>query len=242
MTNETAGTPVPNSDGAEVDIKSIPAHLLPIQDFSVPGLNSKGESLPDGLNIPVITERSKRLPQPIEFSKPPSKKHPTVSPDGTMDVTYYKGNLPSFRVIFPWGVAANFVKHVYATTDLKEIEYLDDEAENIGLLKATGVMDVEELTNPMVAFKNKIIREFLAEQAQQRAVANNPMNDAGMSDPKFAMAGIGAASTRMAIDPAAMMAAAANAAAPEGGGAQTFQVGDVRGHLASIQARMGKKG
>jgi len=214
------------------NLQDIPAHLLPVQDFATPSTES-------GIGVPPApTARPKMLPQPIEFSAPPSKRRPAVSVDGTVDVTYYKGQLGSFRVIFPWGAAANFVKHVYATTDQREIDYLDEEAENIKLLKATGIMDVEELTDPMLAFKNKIIREFLAEQAAQRLRANNPTNDAGDSDQKFRM---NSANTSHAIDPAAMMAAAQQAASPEGGGAQTFAPGNIRQHLADLQARAGKK-
>lgn len=154
-----------------------------------------------------------------EFKPIPKKGTKLV---GNVKMTYYKHPMGSARYGFRSGKEASFVNHIFATQDPAMIAELDDEAEHIGLLKATGWVNAQELVDPKLAYDNRIIREYLAKQANERAAALNPNNDRGdYAQPR----GVGAANTRSAIsaDAAVSMAASADAAASTGN-PQTFEI------------------
>lgn len=186
---------------------------LPVEDFKVPGIG------PVTLT-PNIGVRSSRLPHPIEFSVPSNPNAMKLTAEGDLQVTYYKHPLGSCRYIFKDGKAANFVNHIYATTDINQIAELDAEAHHIGLLKATGILDPRELTDPLVALRNKFYREFLEDQRLDRLRANNPDNDAGTN--LSAGPRVNAAGTKFAITSPEAMAAAAAGMQATAGNAKTF--------------------
>lgn len=210
---------------------TLPSMPIPVSDFKTPGTSP--------VIIPADTgTRSTRLPAPIEFSVPPNPNAKGFNADGNLEVTYYKHPIGSCRYIFKDGRAANFVNHIFATTDKAQIAELDQEAHHMGLLKAEGILDPLELTDPMVALRNKYFREFLALQAEERARANNPLNDAG-NNIKEGGPRVNAAGTGYAVSGVEMMAAAAAAATPTAPGAAKFNLNPQQSTaMAGLRARL----
>lgn len=170
------------------------------------------DNYPDELQAPAIND-FKPIPRPNQ-----------ENPDGPIKMTYYKHPMGSARYGFRSGGEATFVNHLYATSKQEEIDELDSEAHHIGLTKATGMVHAAELTNPELAFKNKIIREYLVKQRAGMLTATDPGRDLGeYVQPR----GVGAANTRgaMPADVAMSMVAtdAANVAAATGE-PQTFAI------------------
>lgn len=155
--------------------------------------------------------------------------------DNLLSVTYYWTPKESCRYVFKDGKVAEFVNHIFPTMDVAQIAELDKEMQVLELKKATGLIEAEELTDPMQAMKNKIIREFLAKQAQRRAIANNPNNTPGDYTTK---PGVSAANTRMAISADVAMSAMASAAAPESSGVAMFPAAPTGPSISTLQARV----
>lgn len=155
--------------------------------------------------------------------------------DNLLSVTYYWTPKESCRYVFKNGKVAEFVNHIFPTMDQEQIDELDKEMKVLELKKATGLIEAEELTDPMQAMKNKIIREFLAKQAQRRAIANNPNNTPGDYTTK---PGVSAANTRMAISADVAMSAMASASEPESSGVAMFPASSTGPSISALQARV----
>lgn len=137
------------------------------------------------------------------------------------NVTHFKHPMQSVRYLFKNGKPAEFCNHFYSTMDQTEIAELRADAYILGITETEEVIPLEELVNPLVALRAKYFREFKAEQLAARKRAGNINNDAGYS---VANPRINASSTMNAIDAGAAANAAMNAATPEGGGMQAFDL------------------
>jgi hypothetical protein len=145
-----------------------------------------------------------------------------------VEVTHFRAPLSSCKYVFRNGKVADFVNHIYSTRSVPEINELTEELEHLALVKTTSIHDIEELENPIAAIRAKLRRELLAEIAANTAAAANPNNDAGFS----VQGALKAASTQSAVDSSSAMSAAINAANPNGGGPQTF---DISAMLAAVK-------
>lgn len=92
----------------------------------------------------------------------------------------YWASMPFMNYVFTNGKMAVFKHHRFATDNPSEIEQLDNEVKN-GHPHITVKQDMlyltEEMEDPMKALKNKIIADYLAQQA----AFTNPENDMGTS-------------------------------------------------------------
>lgn len=133
-----------------------------------------------------------------------------------ISVVHFRSPHRSIRYVFKDGKIAEFVNHFFTTNKKYQIEELREEQEHLKLIEHEEVIDYAELTDPLLALKNKYRREFLAEQALDRIRTSNldtPMGDYEQGK------NLNAQSTRGAVDPDAIMSAQVSA---EFSGAATF--------------------